>query len=196
MIRDGVREELRARGVSGASLSTVADPGCVHDGPMTTAQAARYCGFKTTAAIRKAYGEGRLVPFGKRGGKGTYVWSREALDAFLAGARGAIVPSGRPGAPPEHTGGHHGSRQQVDHEMEGRNSAEPGEARRLAQKGGRLLGSGSGRRPSDGEAARNHEDGGQRGRLWSLPVSAGGAREDPKRGRTVIGGEDPLRRIR
>src|SRR5579871_3495274 len=139
MIRDGVRAELRALGVSDASLSTVAGPGCVHDGPMTTTQAARYCGFKTTAAIRKAYGEGRLVPLGKRGGKGTYVWSREALDAFLAGARGAIVPSGRPGAPPENTGGHHGIRRQVDHEMEGRNSAEAGETRRLAQKEGGFL---------------------------------------------------------
>src|SRR5579871_366130 len=164
MIRDGVRAELRALGVSDGSFAAVTDPSCARDRPMTTAQAARYCGFKTTAAIRKAYGEGRLVPLGKRGGKGTYVWSREALDTFLAGARGAIVPPGRPGAPPENTGGHHGIRRQVDHEMEGRNSADPGEAGRVAQEGGRLLGSGSSRRPSNGEAPRNHEDGGQRGR--------------------------------
>ena len=100
-IPDAVHEELRALGVPDAPLSTAPDPSRLRDGPMTTAQAARYCGFKTTAAIRKAFGEGRLVPLGKRGGKGTYIWSREALDAFLAGARGGIVPSGRPGAPPE-----------------------------------------------------------------------------------------------
>jgi hypothetical protein len=54
---------------------------------MTTAEAAGYCGFKTTAAIRKALLDGRLVPLGRRGGTGTYMWSRQALDAFLAGAR-------------------------------------------------------------------------------------------------------------
>jgi hypothetical protein len=60
---------------------------------MTTAEAARYCGFKTTAAIRKALLDGRLVPLGRRGGKGTYMWSRQALDAFVAGARGGISRS-------------------------------------------------------------------------------------------------------
>jgi hypothetical protein len=54
---------------------------------MTTAQAALYCGFKTTAAIRKVLREGRLAPPGRSGGSGTYMWSRHALDAFLAGVR-------------------------------------------------------------------------------------------------------------
>jgi hypothetical protein len=40
---------------------------------MTTAEAAGYCGFKTTAAIRKALLDGRLVPLGRRGGTGTYM---------------------------------------------------------------------------------------------------------------------------
>jgi hypothetical protein len=86
--------------------------------PLTTAEAARYCGFKTTGAIRKAALEGRLRPFGRRGGTGTYMWSREALDAFLSGhlAAGAIIRSERPGAPLSSTGGTHGN--EVGQKME------------------------------------------------------------------------------
>src|SRR5688500_9735784 len=35
---------------------------------MTTRQAAAYCGFKTTGALRKAHMEGRIRPAGRRGG--------------------------------------------------------------------------------------------------------------------------------
>lgn len=53
LVRDAVREELRALGVPDASLSTAADPSCVRNGPMIAAEAARYCGFKSAAAIRR-----------------------------------------------------------------------------------------------------------------------------------------------
>ena len=108
LIREALQEELR--GFSQARLSSANDNAHATDAPMTTTEAARYCGFKSTAAIRKAVRDGRLVPLGRRGGTGTYMWSRHALDAFLAGARGAIVPLGRPGAPLGRIGGTHGTR--------------------------------------------------------------------------------------
>jgi hypothetical protein len=109
VIRDAVKEELRAIERQEPGRSRGARPAGAIDAPMTTAEASRYCGFKSTAAIRKALLDGRLVPLGRRGGTGTYMWSRQALDAFLAGVRGGIVPPGRPGAPPTNSGGHHGT---------------------------------------------------------------------------------------
>jgi hypothetical protein len=60
---------------------------------MTTALAARYCGFKTTAAIRKAFGEGRPVPGGGKDGK-TETATRETVPSsrFSVGVEG-IEPS-------------------------------------------------------------------------------------------------------
>lgn len=54
---------------------------------LTTAEAAAYCGFKTPGALRKAHLERRVLPAGRRGGKGTWMWRREDLDAFLCGRR-------------------------------------------------------------------------------------------------------------
>lgn len=51
--------------------------------PLLTTRAAAYCGFKTTGAIRKARIEWRLTPVGKRGGRGTWMWSSEELDQFF-----------------------------------------------------------------------------------------------------------------
>ena len=194
MIRDGIREELRAVGVSLDSAGSAADPSGLRDGPMTTAQAARYCGFKTTAAIRKAYGEGRLIPLGKRGGKGTYVWSREALDAFLAGGRAAIVPSGRPGAPPENAGGHHG-RNEMGREVEVPDRAETLTTGGMAPERRWVSRSRSNDGLSNGEAARSPANGEGHGRGRGLPVPAA-------RGRTGTPGsegsasERALQRIR
>jgi hypothetical protein len=52
---------------------------------LTTAEAATYCGFKTAAGLRKARMLGRVAAWGRRGGRGTLMWRREDLDAFLAG---------------------------------------------------------------------------------------------------------------
>jgi hypothetical protein len=148
-IRDAVREELRATADAHGHASAVPASSC-EGAPMTTAEAARYCGFRTTAAIRKAHLEGRLVPLGRRGGTGTYMWSRQALDAFVAGGRDGIVPPGRPGALPLKNGAHHGKRKPVDHEMAIHNRVAPGEAGRLAQEGGRISDSRPSRRLPDG----------------------------------------------
>src|SRR5262245_15598523 len=64
------------------------DASCVSrfDKPyLTTAEAAAYCGFKTASALRKLKLEGKLAPIGRRGGVGTLMWSRQALDVFLHG---------------------------------------------------------------------------------------------------------------
>jgi hypothetical protein len=52
LIRDAVHEEVRVQGVPDAPLSEANDPSCVRSGPISTAEAARYFGFKSTAAIR------------------------------------------------------------------------------------------------------------------------------------------------
>jgi hypothetical protein len=138
LVREFVQQELRGLTIAGVPSSPANDLHHTPDSPMTTAQAPRYCGFKTTAAIRKALLDGRLVPLGRRGGTGTYMWSRQALDAFLAGARGGIVRLGRPGAPPTNIGGHHG-RNEVDRTMAVPNSAEALTTGGLAMKGGGFL---------------------------------------------------------
>jgi hypothetical protein len=70
LVRECVQQELRGLTIAGAPSSPANDLDHTRDSPMTTAQAARYCGFKTTAAIRKALLDGRLMPLGRRGGTG------------------------------------------------------------------------------------------------------------------------------
>ena len=72
---------------------------------LTTREAADYCGFKTTGALRKAKLDGRLVPVGRRGGRGTLMWSRESLDRYLHGEVPASLAGGRARTPPEANGG-------------------------------------------------------------------------------------------
>ncbi|HEX4760008.1 MAG TPA: hypothetical protein VH256_04370 [Thermoleophilaceae bacterium] len=52
---------------------------------LSTAEAATYCGLKTTGALRKARLEGRLVAAGRRGGAGTWTWDVADLERFLRG---------------------------------------------------------------------------------------------------------------
>src|SRR5690349_10216927 len=66
---------------------------------LTTDEAAQYCGFRTTGAIRKAMMEGRLKPAGRRGGKGTWMWEIDELDRFLRGAP-LTLGAEHPDAPP------------------------------------------------------------------------------------------------
>jgi hypothetical protein len=74
---------------------------------LTTRQAAEFCAFKTAGAIRKAVMEGRLNPVGRRGGRGTMVFRREDLEAFMLGRTPRAIPdAGRPRVPPP--GGHNG----------------------------------------------------------------------------------------
>src|ERR1035438_120328 len=72
---------------------------------LTTVDATRYCGFKTTGALRKAAYEGRIVPAGRRGGSGTWMWRREDLDAVLCGRTlsGGASSASPPRRSEEHT---------------------------------------------------------------------------------------------
>ena len=58
---------------------------------LTTREAAAFCGFKTTGAIRKALLERRLTAAGRRGGRGTWMFAIEELERFLLGARAVIA---------------------------------------------------------------------------------------------------------
>jgi hypothetical protein len=66
---------------------------------MTTADAAAYCGFKTTAGLRKAKMQGRVVAVGRRGGVGPMMWHRSDLDHFLRGAPPGRTIQGCAGSP-------------------------------------------------------------------------------------------------
>ena len=52
------------------------------DDLLTTPDAATYCGFQTTGALRKAHSEKRVFPIARRGGRGVWLWSRRDLDRF------------------------------------------------------------------------------------------------------------------
>ena len=101
---------------------------------LTTVEAAAYCGFKSTSAIRKAKLEGRLTPAGRRGGKGTWMWSVDELDRFLVGAPAASFSADRPGTPPEGAVHGHEEEERMDQPMEELGQADPA-SERLAEEG-------------------------------------------------------------
>ena len=127
---------------------------------LTTREAAAYCGFRTSSALRKAKLEGRIVPAGRRGGTGTLMWSREALDRYLQGSSLANVPAGRARTPPEATGGTH-DETEVGSEVEQLGGAATDATRRLSAKGGRFLVRGRAVDPKNGatrQVVRNLPD--------------------------------------
>jgi hypothetical protein len=65
-----------------------------------TAAAAKYLGFRSTFAVRKAVMEGRLFAVGRRGGVGPLLFTRADLDRFARGSPPATLAADRPGAPP------------------------------------------------------------------------------------------------
>lgn len=60
---------------------------------MSAAVAARYCGYKTTAGLRKAHHDRKVFPVGRRGGGGSWTWARTDLDRFLRGGSPASDPA-------------------------------------------------------------------------------------------------------
>ena len=196
LVREFVQQELRGLTIAGVPGSPANDLGHTRDSPMTTAQAARYCGFKTTAAIRKALLEGRLVPLGRRGGTGTYMWSRQALDAFLAGARDAIVPCGRPGAPPDEHWRTSWKKTKWIMRWRYAIAPKPVETGGLATERRGLSSSRSGHDRPNGKAATDHEDGAR----WDASGAYRFLQEEVEKVRggevRARDGEDPLRRIR
>src|SRR5580692_2447923 len=116
---------------------------------VTTAMAADYCGYKDASAIRKAHREGRLLPVGRRGGTGPWMWALEALDRYLRGELPAdtIAPD-RLSAPLDQGDAHEGQ-EAVVVPMEELAHAQR-RTGRLETKGGRTLRPDAGRRPDDG----------------------------------------------
>ena len=196
LVREFVQQELRGLTIAGVPGSPANDLGHARDAPMTTAEAARYCGFKTTAAIRKALLDGRLVPLGRRGGKGTYMWSRQALDAFVAGARGGIVPRRTSRcASDQHR---RTSWKERNGSRDGSTAIAPKPSRpgvwRL--RGGGYLVRG---RATDFRTGKQREilrDGEGHGRGRRVQAPAGGARRGPQRGGETSISADALQRIR
>jgi hypothetical protein len=62
---------------------------------LTTREAAAYCGFKTTSALRKAKLEGRIAPVSRRGGRGTLMSCRDSLDGGMGLPAATRIPLGR-----------------------------------------------------------------------------------------------------
>ena len=150
---------------------------------LTTAEAARYCGYRTTGALRKAAMLGRVRAVGRRGGTGTSMWRRGDLDHFLSGGRTGIVAGGLAGNASAHEGG---TDEQVDHALGNHNRGDAFETRRLAHEGGRLsdpvAGDDSAHRTPQGSsnaASRGRERGG------SVSGSAATHRRAPHRRRPV-----------
>ena len=120
---------------------------------LTNAQAADYCGYRSTSAIRRAVHDGRLVPVGRRGGSGTLMFRRSDLDGFSARGRRDSVSSGRPSTPPmEDADGQN----EVDETMEALGQANA-PARSLEDEGRRLHRSRKGHRPDQRPAAGTEE---------------------------------------
>ena len=66
-------------------------------GWLTTTQAAAYLGYRSPQAIRALIHRGALVPDGRRGAHGAWLFRRVALDAWAALRSGAPAPTGVPG---------------------------------------------------------------------------------------------------
>ncbi|MBK7581073.1 MAG: helix-turn-helix domain-containing protein [Myxococcales bacterium] len=122
---------------------------------LTTAEAARYLGYRDGSALRKAKLEGRIQPVGRRGGGGTLMWSRSDLDAFLRGEAPRTLDPERPGAPPQ---GATDGQSEMEEAVE--QLARPAAvlAGGLSEEGGRIPRSPEIPRPADGEKERSSID--------------------------------------
>jgi hypothetical protein len=146
---------------------------------LTTREATAYCGFKTTGALRKAKLEGRLLPVGRRGGRGTLMWSREALDRYLHGKPPATVLGGRARTLPEATGGTH-EEGTLGSEVEQLGVSKPGAAGGVPAKGGRVSGARASHRYENRiDAAGCPKHAGADGARGGASLAEDGARLDP-----------------
>src|SRR5450432_761069 len=115
---------------------------------LTTKEAAEYCGFKTAGAIRKLLLEGRLKPVGKRGGRGTWMFDRADLDAFLGGAGSGSLAEDRQRAPQANEAPH-----------DRHDTVQKNEVRKRVQyTNRRSLRTGAGHGPDHGQARADQED--------------------------------------
>ncbi len=111
---------------------------------LSSRQAADYCGFRTTGALRKAHMQGRIFPAGRRGGAGTW-----------------MLLNGTPGTPPD--GGEYEG-ETVEKTVEHVDQPQASPAWGLQTEGGGIPRSRTTPRPRDGETQRNqaHVAGGHR----------------------------------
>jgi hypothetical protein len=159
---------------------------------LTSREAAIYLGFKSTSAIRKAVFDGRLHPIGRRGGRGTHLFTIAELDRFARGDPPATVGSDRPGAP---KGDAHGQRNEVDQALEvlGGANAPPG---RVEAAGRRASGPSARGGPHYGPDAGDKEGHAERGRTDRLHLVERRTRTHPVGRQLGAASEDALRRIR
>ncbi|MBP9113512.1 MAG: helix-turn-helix domain-containing protein [Polyangiaceae bacterium] len=162
---------------------------------LTTAEAALYCRFKSTAAIRKARLEGRLHPVGRRGGTGTWMWSVDELDRFLQGQPTAMVEPDRSGAPPSHGDANERKEQQLDNEVE-----EPREAnsasRGVSTEGRRNTDSSEDHRPNNGTTNRDQASAPRGKRGAGVSTLGRGEKSHQTRQGSSRASEDALLRLR
>jgi len=159
---------------------------------LTSREAAIYLGFKSTSAIRKAVFDGRLRPIGRRGGRGTHLFTIAELDRFARGDPPATVGSDRPGAP---EGDAHGQRNEVDQAVEvlGGANAPPG---RVEAAGRRAFGPSPRGGSHHGPDTGNQEGLAERGRTDRVHMADRGTRTHPVGRPLGAASADALRRIR
>ncbi len=173
--------ELEPRGEPRHTADPASAPERARGPFLTTREAAAYCRFKSTSALRKAKLEGRLAPVGRRGGRGTWMWSRESLDEFLRGVGAASLSTGRARTPPEANGGEN-EEKALGSEMEQLGGSEAGATGRLQEKGGRVSRSRASHRSEDRvDAAGCPKPAGPGGTRGGASLVEDGARLDPQR---------------
>ncbi|GMV17568.1 MAG: hypothetical protein AMXMBFR56_57920 [Polyangiaceae bacterium] len=157
---------------------------------LTTREAATYCSFKSTSALRKAKHEQRIVAAGSRGGRGTLMWDPAELDRFLRGGAPVTVESDRPGAAPE--GVAHG---QMENAVELPDRPDAG-AGRLETERRRTPRASPDRRPVDRAQEGDQEGLARGGSGHGVPVADRPAGPRAGRPRRSAATEDALRRLR
>src|SRR5450432_3694580 len=170
-------------------------------GPLTTREAAAYCGYRTPGAIRKAVHQGKLRPAGRRGGTGPQTFEIEELHRFQIGAAmpSADHPEPVPILRPKMGAHHDRDVVETDHQVDSAlevSDLRDEDSRRLASEGRGLPRKGSRRRAGNGATERDQK-GPPRGRRGNgSPVASKGDRPSTRRRRLTPESEDALRRIR
>ena len=162
---------------------------------LTTAEAARYCGFKTAGGLRKAKHDGHVHPAGRRFGTKTLIWRKDDLDRYLLGlppAAGDGVEQVIADAVKEGCD----ERSEVGEALEKLGGTDRA-ARSVAEEGRRTSGSGQGHRPDHQDQARDPQGAAPHGQSQRLQV-ASGRDQTRKGGRRAkpAGTEDAIRRLR
>lgn len=123
---------------------------------MTTSHAARYLGYRTTGALRKAHLEKRIFPVGRRGGRGTWMWAVADLDRFLRGEPPVMMKADRSDAP-LHFGDAHDEGSEVAEPVEQLGEEDPSTGSLENENGRRPFSASASKRSGDGSDARDSQ---------------------------------------